>query len=77
MLRTPSITAGIHKVFTSFWVRDCLLQSQFAYPFWAQIVSIIGDFSVILSLSTRSLGYIVLNANYYLYTKKMMTCGRI
>ena len=77
MLRIPSITTGIHKMLTSMSVRDCLLQSQFAYPLWAQIVGIIGDFTVTLSLSTRSLGYILLNANYYLYTKKMINCGRI
>ena len=77
MLRIPSITTGIHKVFTSLWVRDCLLLSQFAYPYWAQILGIVGDFTVTLSLSTRSLGYIILNATYYLYAKKIMTCGRI
>ena len=77
MLRIPSIATSIHKVLTFLLVRDCLLQNQFAYPLWAQIVGIVGDFTMTLSLSTRSLGYIMLDANYYLYTKKMMICGRI
>ena len=74
VLRLPTLIVGIHKVLAFSSVRECLLQEQVAYPLWTQVVGILGEIFVIISLSTRSLGYIFLNENYYRYCKKILFC---
>ena len=76
VLRVPALTVGLHKLVTFSYVRTCLLQSQFAYPFWAQIVGVVADLFGVISCSTRGLGYILLNDNYSSYSKEMLTCRK-